>query len=271
LKVLNYLPNVILTVIILINNNTFKIILQRTIFLEVNCSVFYFEFYGGFMKKILLMALVIAFGFLACTQKVNSLSSAGREQSIENAMTMLNDGNSRFVSGNVIHPHQDSELRERLAKDGQYPLVTVLSCADSRVPPELVFDTGLGDLFVIRVAGQVADTNAVGSAEYAVEYLGSPVVLVMGHTNCGAINAAASGAQFNGALGSLISMLNPAVEAAEEAGRGNDTAYITQEAIKMSQDQLRASNIIRTAEQEGRIRIIGAVYDMETGKVNFIE
>ena len=108
---------------------------------------------------------------------------------IEEAMEKLIDGNDRFVQGKSIHPHESADYRESLAKE-QHPFATVLTCSDSRVTPVLIFDQGIGDLFVIRVAGNVIDEDVAGSIEYAVDHLGAKLLVVLGHENCGAVSAA---------------------------------------------------------------------------------
>ena len=132
----------------------------------------------------------------------------------DQAMTMLTDGNARFVAGKLTHPHETAERRTEVAK-GQKPFAVILACADSRVGPEVIFDAGLGDLFVVRVAGNIADDTVLGSIEYAVEHLGSPLIVVCGHERCGAVQATVDTLKSNqpppGHLGALIDPIKPAV------------------------------------------------------------
>src|SRR5207247_2291014 len=134
--------------------------------------------------------------------------------SADQAMKMLQDGNARFVSGKLEHPNESPERRTEVAK-GQHQFAVILACADSRVGPEVIFDAGLGDLFVTRVAGNVVDDAMLGSIEYAVEHLGAPLIVVCGHQRCGAVQATvetvASGAPAPGHLGALIDPIKPAV------------------------------------------------------------
>lgn len=127
----------------------------------------------------------------------------------DEVIQILKDGNRRFVSGKLEHPNHCEESRQSLAK-GQAPLATILTCADSRVPPVDIFDQGLGDLFVVRVAGNIIGDHSLGSIEYAVKHLHTPVVVVMGHASCGAISAVASGAALEG----HIATLGPAIQTA---------------------------------------------------------
>ena len=124
-------------------------------------------------------------------------------------------GNQRFASDRLMHPHQ-AHMRVAEVAKAQHPTAAVLACSDSRVPPEIVFDRGVGDLFVVRVAGNTADDVALGSMEYAVEHLGVKVVMVMGHKRCGAVSAAVAGGAAPGHIGALVEALLPAVTAAKK-------------------------------------------------------
>jgi len=124
--------------------------------------------------------------------------------SADEAIKVLKEGNSRCMSGAPKHPNQDQECRLLTATMGQRPYATVLSCSDSRVPVEILFDTGIGDLFVIRIAGNVADVDEVGTIEYGVDHLGTPVLVVLGHTRCGAVTAVAQGAKLHGSIPQLV-------------------------------------------------------------------
>lgn len=121
----------------------------------------------------------------------------------EEALNQLKEGNSRYVKGDIKHPHTDIQRRDELT-GGQHPFAVILSCADSRVVPELLFDQGLGDLFVIRVAGNVAKDKVIGSIEYAIKFLNSKLIVVMGHENCGAVSASLSNADPGGILVLLL-------------------------------------------------------------------
>ena len=131
------------------------------------------------------------------------------------AKQKLVEGNKRFVSSQMIHPNISSQTRTELTK-GQNPFAVIVSCSDSRVPPEVVFDQGLGDLFVIRTAGEVVDDIALASIEYAVEHLGVKLVVVMGHEKCGAVDAAVKGGKLPKHLNELIAAINPSVVKAKK-------------------------------------------------------
>ncbi len=136
----------------------------------------------------------------------------------EKALELLIEGNQRFASGNPAYPNQGAERRLE-GLNGQSPFAVIIGCADSRIPPEILMDQGIGDLFVIRVAGNIIDDAILGSVEYAVAHLGSPLVMVLGHNLCGAVQAAIDGGEAPGHIGALVEAIQPAVDAikADEA------------------------------------------------------
>ena len=144
------------------------------------------------MTKKLLACCFVAVSLLARSQFALAADSGHPEQPTvapAEAISKLKEGNGRYAGGNLQHPGQTTERRAELAKS-QYPFATIVSCSDSRVPPEIVFDQGLGDLFVVRVAGNVVDDHALGSIEYSVDHLGVRLIVVLGHQSCGAVQAA---------------------------------------------------------------------------------
>jgi carbonic anhydrase len=164
-------------------------------------------------------------------------------------------------------------LRESLAKD-QHPKVAVLACSDSRVGPETVFDKSLGDLFVVRSAGNIADAIGVGSLEYAVQNLGSSVILVMGHTSCGAVKAACSGDKMpTSNLQAIVDKIDPAVSLARNQAKGDALldAAIRDNVQQSSKDLLDHSDVLRKMVSEGKLTIIQAVYHLDSGKVERLE
>jgi len=188
----------------------------------------------------------------------------------DSALSKLMDGNARFAAGRLEHPNRSEERRE-LISAGQHPIAVVLSCSDSRVPPEIVFDAGLGELFVVRVAGNTADQAAVGSVEYAVEHLGARLVMVLGHEQCGAVKAAVdsveSASEPAGHLPAVVDPIKPAVE--KVLGQGGDVlGRAVHENVKEVVERLRTSEPILAHEvHEAHLKIVGAVYDLKTGKV----
>lgn len=188
---------------------------------------------------------------------------------------LLKEGNIRYTEGQMRHPHQDRERRALTSAQGQHPLAAVLACSDSRVPPEIIFDQGLGDLFVVRVAGNVAATDEIGSIEYAVDHLNTPLVVVLGHTQCGAVKAVLEGAKVSPNIAALVEPIKPAVARAKEDQPGAAQDVLLAAAIKDNvwqaiADMLEQSPIIREKVKAGQVRVVGAVYDIDTGKVEWL-
>jgi carbonic anhydrase len=190
----------------------------------------------------------------------------------EGAWRKLADGNRRFVTGHQTHPHESLRWRESLV-EGQHPFAVILGCADSRVPPELVFDHGLGDLFTIRAAGEVLDNSVLGSIEYAVEHLGIPLVVVLGHAKCGAVSATVDvvrgRAGVSGDVSVLVRSIEPAVLStppdADEA-RFLSTA-VDNQARRVASLMQERSVTLRTAVAHHGLKVVAASYQLDTGAV----
>jgi carbonic anhydrase len=202
-------------------------------------------------------------------------SHAGPGISPEDAMKKLADGNSRYAAGACLHAGINQARRTETAQKGQKPFATILSCSDSRVPPEYIFDQGIGDLFVIRVAGNVADTDEIGSAEYGVDHLGTPVLMVLGHSKCGAVTAVATGAEVHGSIPALVENIKPAVDKAKKnnpsaQGDALVSSAITQNVWQSIEDLLNKSAMIRSRAKAGEVKIVGALYDIETGTITVL-
>ncbi len=182
----------------------------------------------------------------------------------------LLSGNKRYVEGNPTHPNQSIARRQEMAK-GQHPRAAVLACADSRVSPEIVFDQGLGDLFVVRVAGNVVNDPILGSLEYAVEHLGTQLIVVLGHQRCGAVGAACAGGEAPGHLGSLLQALAPAVDKISESEAGR-VDLVAKENVRMTVKSLRSCGpILEEFVRQGKLEVAGAFYDLDTGAVEIVE
>jgi carbonic anhydrase len=179
----------------------------------------------------------------------------------------LMTGNKRFVAGKQ-HSYGVVALRHKLAS-GQNPNVIVLSCSDSRVSPELVFDQSLGDLFVVRTAGNVADPVALGSIEYAISHIHSPLLVVMGHQHCGAVEAACSGDKMPTTnLDAIVDKIEPAVKKAKSTNPPDLIEATVKDNVHQSASDLVAnSSIIREAVKGGQLKIVEAEYELESGKV----
>jgi len=191
----------------------------------------------------------------------------------DEALRLLKDGNARFAGDELAIKDTGEERREELA-GGQKPFAIILSCSDSRVPPELVFDQGLGDLFIVRVAGNVVDPIALGSIEYAAEHLHTPLLVVMGHSKCGAVTAAFEGEELPPNIAAIAKKISPAVKVAK-AGHGEEEelieAAVTENVKEVIKDIEKNSPILKELAESGKIKIIGAKYELETGEVEFLK
>ena len=181
------------------------------------------------------------------------------------AKTRLETGNTRYMADSLNAALQDANRRAAVT-DGQSPFAIILSCADSRVVPELVFDTGIGELFVIRVAGNVANTSTIASIEYAVAHLGVKLIVVLGHQSCGAVTAAIGGGDNGHNLNHLLAHLQPAIHACDETGVD---AVVRQNAVETAKELASRSSIIGNAA-DGDLEILPAWYVLETGAVEFL-
>lgn len=191
-------------------------------------------------------------------------------------ISMLKEGNERFVANQKLNRNLQQQVNE--TSGGQFPFAAVLSCIDSRVPVETIFDQGIGDLFSIRIAGNFVNDDILGSMEFACKLAGSKVVLVLGHTSCGAVKGACDGAE----LGKLTGMLNkikPAVKAVhkpEEAsertsGNLNFVNEVAQKNVELTIEDIRkGSEVLSEMEDSGDIVLAGAMYDVSTGEVHFL-
>lgn len=195
----------------------------------------------------------------------------------DQALKRLQEGNENFVKGKLTSLVRESQagVRKTVAA-GQKPFAVILACSDSRVPPEILFDQGLGEIFVVRVAGNVVSPHELGSIEYAAEHLGTPLVMVLGHERCGAVTATvdAPGA-VEGNIGSLIESIRPAVDAA----LASHSVATHEELVEASADEnvkLVAANlegqspVIKKMVEEGLLKIVGAKYDLDDGKVRMM-
>lgn len=188
----------------------------------------------------------------------------------EQALQRLLEGNDRFVAGQSIHPDQTNERRAALA-GGQSPFAIVLACSDSRVAPELFFDQGLGDLFVIRNAGNVLDDHVIGSMEYAVEHLHVPLIIVVGHGKCGAVTAAVAGGEVPGHLHSVTDDLAPAVEESKNLPGDKVDNAVRANAQRAAGILPHVKPVLKEAVSSGKLLIVAARYDLTTGKIEILK
>lgn len=191
------------------------------------------------------------------------------------ASTKLMEGNKRFVSGEPAKKDIGQGRRAELVK-GQHPFATVLTCSDSRVSPELLYDQGLGDVFVVRVAGNVADSIALGSIEYGVEHLHTPVLVILGHQSCGAVAATMDAeGEPEGNIGAILKKIQPAVAAARASGKADKAEmlnYAVQQNVRNVLDYvMENSPIVRELVHEGKLEVVTAEYYLDSGEVRLVE
>ena len=185
------------------------------------------------------------------------------------ALKLLLEGNQRFVAGQLEHPNQTPDRRAEVAK-GQHPFASVLACSDSRTPPEIIFDRGLGDIFTVRVAGNVADKVVIESLDYSVKHLGVRVVMVLGHRRCGAVIAAVEGHEEEGDVGPMLSELRPAV-AASKGMPGDPIENAVRENVKLVMKNLATSSELSAMVKSGELKIVGGIYDLDTGTIEMLK
>jgi carbonic anhydrase len=228
------------------------------------------------LKGTLLTGLLSAWGALA-------MASSGVGVTADEALKKLMDGNARFVESKMTAGALcDVAAREKLAK-GQKPYAIVLSCSDSRVPPELIFDQGLGEIFVVRDAGNVTDPIVLGSIEYAAEHIGSPLIVVLGHERCGAVTATVdANGKGEGNIGAIVKAIAPALKKVKaeckkhkECDKKDKSKLI--ERVVDTNARMVASNLVKQSKviaelvKEGKVRIVAAKYDLDDGKVTLFE
>ena len=189
----------------------------------------------------------------------------------EDAMKQLLEGNKRHMSYKYANPNRSQQCRLQNAK-GQHPNAVILGCSDSRVPPEIIFDQGVGDLFVVRTAGHVVDSTALGSIEYAVEHLGAKLIVVLGHERCGAVDATLKGGEAPGNLKSIVDSIKPAVEKAKLKPNHSHDCDTLCSSVKMNVKQQienikKNSPILAEFIQDGVLKVVGAYYDLNSGEV----
>lgn len=217
------------------------------------------------MKKILFSSV------LALLLAVNSnICFAQDNLSAEKAMKKLVEGNERFIKLREKHPDNSKKRRHEMLK-GQHPFVVILSCSDSRVPPELIFDQGLGDIFEIRNAGNVLDEHVIGSIEYAVMHCGVKLIVIMGHQDCGAIAATLSGKSETKYIKSLEDSIQPAVEDCQKQGLEVNSDNVVKAHVMQDIEELMTqdSDLVKYMK-ENKVQIIPAYYHLDTGKVDFL-
>jgi carbonic anhydrase len=189
------------------------------------------------------------------------------------AFARLMEGNKRWVSGDLEHPDRDPDRRQFVAQE-QMPYAAILSCIDSRVPPELLFDTGLGDLYVMRTGGQTIGPEVTGSVEYGPMTSGTPLVVVLGHQRCGAIDAAyksmRAGKPLPGNLQAIAKALQPAYEQAAREGGTDPVETMARAQVKLTATDLRSNRDLAPLVAKGTLAVVGAYYSLDTGQLEVL-
>ncbi|HBC87392.1 MAG TPA: carbonic anhydrase [Lentisphaeria bacterium] len=206
---------------------------------------------------------------LAFCAGCSQLAPEGLDTAGKTPQQKLLEGNRRYAFSILSHPNQSALRRMEVAK-GQHPFATIVTCSDSRVPPEIIFDQGLGDLFVIRLAGNIIDDTALGSLEYAVEHLNVKYIMVLGHKRCGAVDATIKGDEAYGHVESIVKAIQPSVDKAK-----NQPGDLLDNAIRANVSSmvrlLKSSQpILEKKAKEGGLSIVGAYYDLDDGTVTII-
>lgn len=230
------------------------------------------------MKLALVAGCLLA---LTCGSAMAEESKACKP-SPDEALTMLKEGNMRFYTGKATHPDTDNKRLTMCGKEnqGDYAFATVITCSDSRVPVERLFDAGLMDIFVIRVAGNVLDVDEIGSVEYGLAHVHTPVFVVLGHTQCGAVTAVTNAAQGHGHplernIPPLVDNIEPAVKKAiadhPDIHGADVIPYAIEENVWQGiEDLFMESPVSRELVESGKVKVVGAIYDVATGKVNWL-
>lgn len=225
------------------------------------------------MKKFDLPVFLAGIASILLTGAVAAPSSFAAAVTSDSALQALKDGNARYVSGKSRHPRIDPERRKATALEGQTPIAAILGCADSRVPPEIIFDQGFADLFVVRVAGNVCAMPEVASIEYGVAALKVPLIVVIGHTKCGAVDAAIKNGPLPGSLPDLLKMIRPAVEQCEKdkSATVDLLTRATEQNVRNTIADLSKSAVIKDALDKKQIKIIGAIRHIKDGHVSWLK
>lgn len=192
----------------------------------------------------------------------------------DEVLALLTKGNARFAEGAPEYPHEGAARRAEVVA-GQHPLATVISCSDSRVPPEILFDEGIGDLFIVRVIGNIGGMDETGSAEYGIEHLGTPLLVVLGHSKCGAVTAAVTHAEVHGSIPPVLAHIKPAVWTARHEHPKLKGAELVPAAIETNvfhsiAELFNRSAIIREHVKTGKLKVVGALYNIESGRVQWL-
>lgn len=188
--------------------------------------------------------------------------------SADEALKRIMEGNTRYVKDKLIHPDRTSDRREAVSSK-QYPIATIVGCSDSRVAPEIIFDQGIGDIFVVRVAGNVVGEIELNSIDYAADILHAPLIIVLGHENCGAVSAVIEGKATDD-IAAIAHLIQPAFEIAKQE-EGNLLENTVKENVRLVVRYLEQTPILKSLIEKGQVKIVGAYYHLNTGEVKILK
>lgn len=202
-------------------------------------------------------------------ETILAFEQLGEDATPDQVLAELLAGNKRFIDNQTEAPNQNYNRLQEVAT-GQKPLVSIMSCSDSRVPLAIVFDRGLGDLFVVRDAGNIATPEEIGSLEYGAFVLGTPIVMVLGHEKCGAVQAALDGSPLPGQIGSIVAAIQPAIDRANQEDSEEFYIETIKRNVMLQAEKLQASPLLNDLVEQGKLKIVGAYYSLKTGEVSLI-
>ncbi|MFC1570585.1 carbonic anhydrase [Candidatus Omnitrophota bacterium] len=229
------------------------------------------------MKKTLTIVITVLVFFVCVIVLGSVINRKMHSVASGDALTLLKKGNARFAATRLRHPSRSAKRRKETARYGQNPYAIVLTCADSRVPVEILFDAGIGDIFVVENAGNIAQDDIVaGSIEYAAKHLNSPLLVILGHTECGAVQAALSDVPAAGNIRVIQKIIEPAAAKAKATSphlEGSEllNAAIENNVLQSKTDLLARSKIIKDMHDKGSLKIVTGVYDIKTGTIDWDE
>lgn len=247
---------------------------------------------NAILKKLslaLVAGLISTAAFTGCSSKTTETKDEAKEATAtvddsklheegvtaEDALNALKEGNKRFVDGNLSEKDLSKEVRVDISQNGQHPFATVITCSDSRVAPELLFDQGLGDIFVVRDAGNVAGAIETASVEYAVEHLKTPLVVVLGHEKCGAVGAAIEGGELTPNLQEIANKIKPSIDKVKAENKDAEekefAKEVEEENAKETVNELLKSHVIKELVDSGKVKIVAGRYHIESGEVEILE
>ena len=221
------------------------------------------------LLRLLPLALIVISVGIASLLRADSNAPKASSPSADDALKRLLEGNGRFVAGTPSHPHQSADRRATLT-GGQAPFAVILTCADSRVAPEIYFDQGLGDLFVLRNAGNVLDDHIVGSIEYAVEHLHTKLIVVVGHSQCGAVAATVAGGHAPGHIHSIVESIQPSLAVARKLQGDAVDNTVRVHARRVAEILSQVDPIVGEAVKAGHVKVAAGRYDLASGRVEIL-